>query len=36
MATPKEVASLTLFLASEGARHITGVAVPIDGGCTAG
>ncbi|PAQ08928.1 SDR family NAD(P)-dependent oxidoreductase [Mesorhizobium temperatum] len=36
VATPKEIASLTLFLASEGARHITGVAVPIDGGFTAG
>ncbi|RWM86730.1 MAG: SDR family oxidoreductase, partial [Mesorhizobium sp.] len=36
VATPKEIASLTLFLASEGARYITGVAVPIDGGFTAG
>ncbi|WP_292385319.1 SDR family NAD(P)-dependent oxidoreductase [Mesorhizobium sp.] len=36
VATPKEVASLTMFLASEDARHITGVAVPIDGGFTAG
>ncbi|MET2831179.1 SDR family NAD(P)-dependent oxidoreductase [Mesorhizobium shangrilense] len=36
VATPKEIATLTLFLASEGARHITGVAVPIDGGFTAG
>ncbi|RWO37908.1 SDR family oxidoreductase, partial [Mesorhizobium sp.] len=36
VATPKEIASLTLFLASEEARHITGVAVPIDGGFTAG
>lgn len=36
VATPKEIASLTLFLASEGARHITGVAIPIDGGVTAG
>ncbi|RWQ13061.1 MULTISPECIES: SDR family NAD(P)-dependent oxidoreductase [unclassified Mesorhizobium] len=36
VATPKEIASLTVFLASEGARHITGVAIPIDGGFTAG
>ncbi|WP_192258123.1 SDR family NAD(P)-dependent oxidoreductase [Mesorhizobium caraganae] len=36
VATPKEIASLTLFLASDGARHITGVAIPIDGGFTAG
>ncbi|MEI9425853.1 SDR family NAD(P)-dependent oxidoreductase [Mesorhizobium sp. Cs1299R1N1] len=36
VATPKEIACLTLFLASEGARHITGVAIPIDGGVTAG
>lgn len=36
VAAPKEIASLTLFLASEEARHITGVAVPIDGGFTAG
>ncbi|RAZ72957.1 SDR family NAD(P)-dependent oxidoreductase [Mesorhizobium atlanticum] len=36
VATPKEIASLTLFLASDEARHITGVAVPIDGGFTAG
>ncbi|MGX5804423.1 SDR family NAD(P)-dependent oxidoreductase [Bradyrhizobium sp. Arg314] len=36
VATPQEIASLTLFLASEEARHITGVAVPIDGGFTAG
>ncbi|ESX09694.1 MULTISPECIES: SDR family NAD(P)-dependent oxidoreductase [unclassified Mesorhizobium] len=35
VATPKEIASLTVFLASQEARHITGVAVPIDGGFTA-
>ncbi|MER8427884.1 SDR family NAD(P)-dependent oxidoreductase [Mesorhizobium sp. M1403] len=35
VATPKEIASLTVFLASPEARHITGVAVPIDGGFTA-
>ncbi|GLR45240.1 oxidoreductase [Mesorhizobium amorphae] len=31
--TPKEIASLTVLLASEEARHITGVALPIDWGC---
>ncbi|QKC98870.1 SDR family NAD(P)-dependent oxidoreductase [Mesorhizobium sp. NZP2298] len=36
VASPEEIASLTLFLASEEARHITGVAIPIDGGFTAG
>ncbi|ESZ01973.1 MULTISPECIES: SDR family NAD(P)-dependent oxidoreductase [unclassified Mesorhizobium] len=36
VATTKEIASLTLFLASEEAKHITGVAIPIDGGLTAG
>ncbi|RJT22257.1 SDR family oxidoreductase [Mesorhizobium waimense] len=36
VATPKEIASLTLYLASEEAKHITGVALPIDGGLTAG
>ncbi|MER9178274.1 SDR family oxidoreductase [Mesorhizobium sp. M0955] len=36
VAAPAEIASLALFLASEGARHITGVAIPIDGGFTAG
>ncbi|BAV52834.1 Oxidoreductase (plasmid) [Mesorhizobium loti] len=36
VATPAEVASLTVFLASKEARHITGVAIPIDGGFTAG
>ncbi|MER9370644.1 SDR family oxidoreductase [Mesorhizobium sp. M0518] len=36
LATPKEIASLTVFLTSEQARHITGVAVPIDGGFAAG
>ncbi|TIL83523.1 MAG: SDR family oxidoreductase [Mesorhizobium sp.] len=35
LATPKEIASLTLYLTSEAARHITGVALPIDGGLTA-
>ncbi|ESX09704.1 oxidoreductase [Mesorhizobium sp. LSJC265A00] len=36
VATPEEIAILTVFLASKEARHITGVAVPIDGGFTAG
>ncbi|MEI9425958.1 SDR family oxidoreductase, partial [Mesorhizobium sp. Cs1299R1N1] len=36
VATPKEVASLAFYLASDKARHITGVAIPIDGGFTAG
>ncbi|MET2833074.1 SDR family NAD(P)-dependent oxidoreductase [Mesorhizobium shangrilense] len=36
VATPKEIAGLALYLASEAASHITGVALPIDGGVTAG
>lgn len=36
VATPKEVANLAFFLASDEASHITGVAIPIDGGFTAG
>ncbi|MDH3532113.1 MAG: SDR family oxidoreductase [Gammaproteobacteria bacterium] len=35
IAEPGEVASLVLFLASDAARHITGTAIPIDGGLTA-
>jgi NAD(P)-dependent dehydrogenase (short-subunit alcohol dehydrogenase family) len=35
VATPEEVAALTLFLASDIAAHITGAAIPIDGGTTA-
>jgi NAD(P)-dependent dehydrogenase (short-subunit alcohol dehydrogenase family) len=35
IATPEEVAELALFLASDAATHITGVAIPIDGGATA-
>ncbi|MGX5844736.1 SDR family NAD(P)-dependent oxidoreductase [Mesorhizobium sp. ArgA1] len=36
VAKPSEVASLAVFLSSEDAGHITGVAIPIDGGFTAG
>jgi NAD(P)-dependent dehydrogenase (short-subunit alcohol dehydrogenase family) len=35
VATPEEVAALTLFLASDAATHVTGTAIPIDGGATA-
>ena len=35
VATPEEVAGLALFLASDAATHITGAAIPIDGGATA-
>jgi NAD(P)-dependent dehydrogenase (short-subunit alcohol dehydrogenase family) len=33
--TPEEVAELVLFLASDAATHITGTAIPIDGGASA-
>lgn len=36
MTTPEEVAKLVAFLASEAARQITGAAIPIDAGNTAG
>lgn len=35
MGKPEEVAQAVLFLASEDASHITGVALPVDGGLTA-
>jgi len=35
IATPEEVAALTLFLASDAATQITGTAIPIDGGLSA-
>lgn len=36
IATPEDVAGLALFLASDAASHITGSAIPIDGGLSAG
>jgi NAD(P)-dependent dehydrogenase (short-subunit alcohol dehydrogenase family) len=36
MGTPQDVAALTLFLASERARHIQGTAIAVDGGATPG
>ena len=35
IAEPVEIASLVLFLASDAAKHITGTAIPIDGGLQA-
>ncbi len=35
IATPEDVAAAILFLAAEGARHISGQVIPIDGGETA-
>ena len=35
VAEPEEVAALALFLASDAANHITGTAIPIDGGGSA-
>ena len=36
IAPAQEVAELVVFLASDAARNITGAAIPIDGGKTAG
>jgi NAD(P)-dependent dehydrogenase (short-subunit alcohol dehydrogenase family) len=35
IADPEDIAALVLFLASDAARHITGTAIPIDGGLMA-
>jgi len=35
IASPEDIAGLMLFLASDAARHITGTAIPIDGGLMA-
>jgi len=35
IATPEDIAGLVMFLASDAASHITGTAIPIDGGRTA-
>jgi NAD(P)-dependent dehydrogenase (short-subunit alcohol dehydrogenase family) len=36
MATPDEIASAILFLASPAASFITGIALPVEGGATLG
>ena len=36
MATPEDIAELTLFLCSERARQIQGTAIAVDGGTTPG
>jgi len=35
LATPEEIAEVALFLASDRARYVTGVIVPMDGGASA-
>ncbi len=35
IATPEDIAALVLFLASDAASHITGTAIPVDGGLSA-
>lgn len=35
-ADPRDIADVVLFLAGDGARHVTGVALPVDGGFLAG
>ena len=35
IATPEDVASLVLFLASDDAQHVNGAAIPVDGGALA-
>jgi 3-oxoacyl-[acyl-carrier protein] reductase len=34
MSTPEDVANAALYLASDGARFITGIELPVDGGRT--
>src|SRR5712692_1845621 len=36
MATPEDIAALTLFLCSERSRHVQGTAIAVDGGATPG
>lgn len=35
MGTPEDIATAVVFLFSDGAKHITGIEVPVDGGITA-
>ncbi|OHV60863.1 SDR family oxidoreductase [Pseudofrankia sp. BMG5.36] len=36
VATPEEMATVALFLASDASRYVTGTVIPVDGGVTAG